>query len=124
MQQVRSFFAAFLVGILMVTLLSPHFGWEVVASESELGHALGDQHKTMAADWDTKYSSIGGEEPHATDHHHGCAGHQFSHTPAQASASHAWHPAPTSQAALPSAAISFQSFIPPGLYRPPLLAAA
>lgn len=123
MQQIRSLFAAFLVGVLVVTLLNPHFGWEVVASDSEFGHASGGQQMT-ALDCDIEHASFEGEESTGAAHHHGCAGHQFSHTPAQASASHAWHTVPTRQTVLPGAAIGFQSFIPTGLYRPPLLTAA
>jgi hypothetical protein len=123
MLRCRALLASFLAGILLVTLLSPHFGWERAAV-----HTVPAEHRASALDaqhaCDDGTRGMEGAADGGDAHHHGCAGHQFSHTPAQASASLAWVPALTRlRAACPECA-GFHSFIPAGPERPPSRAAS
>lgn len=68
--------AALLLAVLLATVLTPSFGWEASAGQGAHGHDI------VALDdaGDTQYGHDG---DHRSDenshHHHGCAGHMFSH---------------------------------------------
>lgn len=117
---VRSRLAALLASILLLTLASPHFGWEAVAGASTAGdHAIAGAPHVEAF----HACDVGGDDGLAGDpahHHHGCAAHQLSHIPAQPSAQLAWHPDFTRQRAALAGGAGFHSFIPSGPDRPPI----
>jgi hypothetical protein len=111
----RSLVASLLAGVLLLTLVSPHFGWEAV-----VGGVAGGQHAVADGTGDSVFHGCDDDaaDPEA-HHHHGCAGHQFSHTPVQVSALLAWQPDLSSQRGVLPPGAGFHSFIPPGLDRPP-----
>lgn len=115
----RSLVASLLTGVLLLTLVSPHFSWEAV-----VGGVAGGQHAVADGTGDSVFHGCDDDaaDPEA-HHHHGCAGHQFSHTPVQLGASLAWQPELTRQRATTRRSSDFHSFIPPGLDRPPTQAA-
>ncbi|MBL8476858.1 MAG: hypothetical protein JNK71_12420, partial [Methyloversatilis sp.] len=90
---IRSLLASLLAGILLLTLISPHFGWEAAA-----GNLSGSAH---VAAQDAGGDPFHGCEEDVSDadghHNHGCAGDQFSHIPVQVSAPLGWHPELTRQ---------------------------
>lgn len=66
--------------IVSLTILSPHFAWEVMAADAHHDPATGALTMLDAHDHSNRNSGL--------DHHdeHACGGHMFSHLPAQASA--------------------------------------
>ena len=68
--------AALLLAVLLATVLTPSFGWEASAAQGGHGHDMvalddaGDAHDSHTG------GHRGDENAH---HHHGCAGHMFSH---------------------------------------------
>ncbi len=115
MHRIRPVLATLLAAVLLLTLLSPHFGWEVAAADTiGASQSAGEGRGTAVTEADH-----GCDDTADRHHHHCCAGHQFSHTPAQVSAAPDWFPALIRQRALPGDSDDFRSFIPSGLDRPP-----
>lgn len=102
---------------LLVTLLSPHFGWEMTTGGR--AHDAVAMHDVAGTDCDRHDA-----DEHGAHHHHGCAGHQFSHSPAQASAPPELSLASAAAILRGTAVSAFSSHIPPGLDRPPAAAHA
>lgn len=115
MHRLRSLLSTLLTVVMLLTLISPGFGWEAAAPGDRAVHASGTEGPCD--------DGAGGADAHHHDHH-GCAGHQFSHTPAQLSSVPDWLPAPVFSRAARDAAAGFRSYIPPGLDRPPSAALA
>ena len=76
MHPVLRIIASLLLAVLLTTVLTPSFGWEASAGQGAHGHDIvaladaGDAHDSRDGD------HRGDENAH---HHHGCAGHMFSH---------------------------------------------
>lgn len=99
--------------IVSLTVLSPHFAWEVMAADAH--------HATHGA-------SLVLSEPHEhedghprLDHHdgHACGGHMFSHMPAQVSASLPPQLVPLRDTYDAAAATAYPSRHPDSVERPP-----
>lgn len=113
MLRFSAFLSSLLVAVLLVTLLSPHFGWEMVAEQLE-GHAAFAGHGDEVAT-EARCAETGDER----SHHHGCAAHQFSHIPGHLLAVSTWSPALTRERVASADRTDFRSFFPPRLDRPP-----
>jgi hypothetical protein len=105
----------FLIFALLITLLSPHVGWEMVRSGSALDHVASGASAVLPAGHQLD-DGHGHEEQHA---HHVCAGHQLSHSPAQLGCSPSVPLIEADESVVAAADIAFSSHIPPGLDRPP-----
>lgn len=73
--------ARLLLLIVTLTIASPHFAWEALASDAHHEHGKGGLVLLDAHDHETGFPGL--------DHHddHTCSGHMFGHTPAQISSS-------------------------------------
>ncbi|WP_018410683.1 hypothetical protein [Methyloversatilis thermotolerans] len=116
MRRLPPILSSLLAAVLLVTLLSPHFGWEMVAEQLE-GHGLHaalDAHGHEASPAPPCAGTADDES-----HHHGCAAHQFSHIPGHLMAASTWSPALTRERVASADRTDFRSFFPPRLDRPP-----
>ena len=88
--------------VVMLTFLSPHFGWEVMAADAHHDPVSGAVTMIDAHDHEAGNSGL--------DHHdeHACGGHMFSHLRVQASASAGSH-----FAAAPQAFVAADPAMPP-----------
>lgn len=109
--------AALLLAVLLATVLTPSFGWEASAAQGGHGHDIaalddaGDAHDGYAG------GHRGDESVH---HHHGCAGHMFSHLMAHFGGLAAFTP-PDLDSGLPAElGVAIPQGFPERLYRPPL----
>jgi hypothetical protein len=117
MRRAQSILSALLVAVLLTTLLSPHFGWEMVAEQLE-GHGVST---ALAAHYNADAAAPPcADTGDAGSHHHGCAAHQFSHIPGHLLVAHTWLPALTRERVAAIDSTDFRSFFPPGLDRPPM----
>ncbi len=117
MYRLRAFISSLLAVAMLLTLISPGFGWEASAPADMAARAGIDEAGGPC--------ELGAGEHDAHHHdHHGCAGHQFSHTPMQITASLDWMPETVRSRAHGHADAGFRSFIPSGLFRPPSTALA
>ncbi len=112
--------AHFLVAILLATVLSPSFAWEVTAGDSAHGDVIvaaevsGDAH---AQDSDAASHHDDSDSHH---HHHGCAGHLLGHLPMHFSEAHTFAMLDAVRDGFSEPAADFTSPFPDRLDRPPL----
>lgn len=112
--------ARFLVAILLVTVLSPSFAWEVTAGDSAHENVIvtpdggGDAH-----DQDSEAASHHSDDD-SHHHHHGCAGHSFGHLPGHIAEASTFAILDTVRGGFPELAADFPSPFPDRLDRPPL----
>lgn len=101
--------------IVSLTILSPQFAWDVMASEDHHTQVLGmlTVHDVLDHGHEAKHSG-----PEHADHHTE-DGYLFTHLPAQISASPLQFPAATSDGFEPVTAMAHASHDPDRLERPP-----
>jgi len=119
MRRAQRSIAHLLVAILLMTVLSPSFAWEVTAGNS----AHGDDTVAIDGSGDAcgHDSQTGGynrdEDTH--HHHHGCAGHLLGHLPGHLGEAFAFAVLDPDRHDFPESRAGFPSPFPDRLDRPP-----
>lgn len=109
----QSHIARLLLLIVTLTIASPHFAWEALASDAHHEHGQDTLVLLDVYDHETGFPGL--------DHHddHTCSGHMFGHTPAQVSSSCSYITAETRDLFGRMNEASYSSRAPDAFERPP-----
>ncbi len=111
--------AHLLVVILLLTVLSPSFAWEVTAGNSAHGDdAVAIDGRGDAGDHGSQANGHHRDE-NTHHHHHGCAGHFLGHLPGHLGEAFAFAMLDPDRSGFPESPAGFSSPFPDRLDRPP-----
>lgn len=114
----------FLVMVMLLTVLSPKFGWESASAAEAHVHAAGMAHdETLGHDAPGDCHEHDAALSDDVGDHHCCPGHVLGHLFGGVGATPGLPPASKDSALPSSRSVHFSSRIPDGLERPPRVAA-